>query len=281
MNKTEINWTELSWNPASGCTPISAGCRHCYARRIAEPKRGSAAFPRGFDVTLRPKKLAEPARVERPSLVFTNSMTDMFHSEIPDAYRDRILEAMRETPRHRYQVLTKRVEAAERYFSTRRAPACMWLGATVEHAATAGRVDVLRRIDAPVRFLSIEPMLGPLPDLDLAGIHWVIVGGESGHQLCQERVRSERALVRRGDRKAGERCWEAREDRVQWVRDVRDACSRQGVAFWFKQWGGSRGLMAGRLLDGRTHDGMPTHVPGAMPGADYSHRADRRLSLTA
>jgi len=268
MNVTEINWTELTWNPASGCKKLSAGCKYCYAHGIAEPKRGTAAFPVGFDVMLRPWKLGEPAKVKRPSLIFTNSMTDMFLDEISDSYRDQILDAMANASHHRYQVLTKRPEIAARYFATRKVPDYLWLGTTVEHQATAHRIETLKSIDAKVRYVSAEPLLGPIV-ADLVGIHWLISGGESGNHLMRPNVCTERALVRRGG--AGESTWVARDDRMDWVRGLRDQCQRDNVAFWHKQWGGSKGFLAGRLLDGRTWDEMP-RVPGAMPAA-YKHKA--------
>jgi len=148
MNQTEILWTELTWNPASGCTKVSAGCKYCYAENLAENKRGTPAFPVGFDVVCKPHKLGEPAKLKRPSLIFTNSMTDMFHEQIPDEYRDRIVAAMCAAPQHRYQVLTKRPEVAAKYFASRRAPDCMWLGVTIEHQLTARRLDVLKGISS-------------------------------------------------------------------------------------------------------------------------------------
>jgi len=268
MNETEINWTELTWNPVSGCHKISAGCKYCYAHGIAEPKRGTPAFPNGFDVTLRPHKLGEPAKIKRPSLIFTNSMTDMFLDDIPDSYRDDILRAMAAAPHHRYQILTKRPEKAAQYFSTRKVPDYIWLGTTVEHHKTAHRIATLRSIAARVRFVSAEPLIGPI-EADLTGIHWLISGGESGFHLCRPEICEERALVRRGGK--GESTWVPREDRMDWVRSLRDQCQHYGVAFWHKQWGGSKGFMAGRLLDGRTWDEMPS-VTGAMP-AEYKHKA--------
>jgi len=268
MQKTEINWTELTWGTASGCTKISAGCKHCYAECIAEQKRGTPAFPNGFDVTLRPHKMGEPRSIKAPSMIFTNSMTDLFHEQIPDSFREEQCAVMSEVNRHRYQVLTKRPENAARFFATRPVPDSVWLGVTIEHEKTLHRIDTLRGIAARVRFLSIEPLLGPI-DLRglLDGIHWVIVGGESGSHLLDAEECAIRGLVRRGGR--GEPSWVAREDRMPWVRTIRDACAEAGVPFWFKQWGGSRGPLAGRMLDGRTHDGMPS-IPGAMPGG-YVH----------
>lgn len=264
MNKTAINWTELTWNPWSGCTRVSEGCRYCYAETLAENKRGTAAFPVGFDVTLRPHKLAEPGRVKRGSLIFTNSMTDLFLEDVDDRERDRVLDVMEANPRHRYQVLTKRPLEAARYAKRRALPKCMWLGVTIEHQKTAGRVDVLREIDVPVRFVSAEPLLGALA-LDLRGIAWVIVGGESGTHLAQPEIAEARAIAVR--ERVG---WSPRPNRAPWVRSLRDQCQAAGTAFWFKQWGGTRPHSAGRTLDGRTWDELPT-ASGALP-VDYAHR---------
>lgn len=269
MNNTEINWTEHTWNPMSGCTKITAGCKHCYAETLAENKRGTKAFPNGFDLTFRPHKLDEPRRLKRPSLIFTNSMSDFFHADVPDEYRDRICDAIEASPQHRYQVLTKRPENAARYAKRRRLPRSIWLGTTIEHQATTYRADILRDIDAAVRFVSAEPLLGSMT-LDLTGIHWLISGGESGHHLMREHVCAERGLVVRRTSGDGP-LWAVREDRADWVRTLRDQCLAAGTAFWHKQWGGSSGHLAGRDLDGRTWDEMPT-VEGAMPAAGYVHR---------
>ena len=263
MQATEINWTEVSWNPMSGCTKISAGCKHCYAHALAEQKRGTPAFPDGFDLTLRPHKLSEPRRLKQPSLIFVNSMSDPFHERIPDSYRDEVFAAIERSPQHRYQLLTKRPGKAAEYFATRKVPDCVWLGVTVEHADTAWRLDVLRSITAHVRFVSIEPMLGPIPDINLSGIHWVIVGGESGRHLLQATERDRRGLVRLGQK--GEPRWIARDDRMVWVRQIRDASVAAGVPFHFKQWGGSKGRLAGRMLDGREWSEVP-QIRGALPG---------------
>jgi len=276
MNKTEINWTDLSWNPASGCTKISTECKYCYAHTIAENKRGTRAFPNGFDITLRPWKLDEPERTRAASLIFTNSMTDMFHESISDAYRDQCFAAMTRAPWHRYQVLTKRPEAAERYFSGRAVPSWVWLGCTVGHTDSIGRIDVLRRIDASVRFLSCEPLVGHL-DLSghLDGIHWVIGGGESGSHLSDPATMEIRGMVERGNK--DRQRWVARPDRYHWARDLRDSCVEQRVAFWWKQWGGPTPKGGGREIDGRTWDEMPTS-PGCMPDASLAPESGTRFA---
>lgn len=268
MNRTEINWSELTWNPASGCTKVSAECKHCYAETLAEAKRGTPAFPRGFDVVEKPWKLAEPGRIKRPSLIFTNSMTDMFHEAISDAYRHRMFDAIEAAPQHRYQVLTKRPERARDFFRSRKVPASVWLGVTVGVRATVQRLDVLREIDAPLRWVSAEPLLQDLGELDLRGLAWLIAGGESGAHLSDPRRRARRALVTDGDPRVSR--WVPHPERIAWVRSLRDQCVRAGVAFWFKQWGGPRPTSGGRELDGRTWDEMPTQLAGAMP-AGYAH----------
>jgi protein gp37 len=263
MNETKIGWTRLTWNPLSGCTKVSEGCDHCYAEAVAEPKRGTKAFPNGFEITLRPHKLAEPARVRLPSLIFANSMSDFFHQDIDDGYRDQIFDVIEASPLHRFQVLTKRPKLAAKYFATRPVPANLWLGVTVENRTWRSRIDVLRNIDARVRFLSCEPLLEDLGQLDLRGVHWVIAGGESGAHLSSPDFVAARALVRRARPCAA---WQPRTERIAWMRSIRDQCVSQRVAFFLKQWGGTRPLSAGRELDGRTWDEMPTHVVGAMPG---------------
>jgi protein gp37 len=278
VNETEIRWTELTWNAVSGCTKVSPGCKFCYAETLAENKRGTRAFPVGFDILLRPWKLDEPRKVKRPSLIFTNSMSDFFHADIPDEYRDRMCDAMEGAPQHRYQVLTKRPDIAARYAKRRRLPRSVWIGTTIDNDATTYRADLIRDIDATVRFISAEPLLSAVPSLKLDGIHWLIGGGESGSHLSRDDATGaknleERALVRRGDRRAGEALWVPREDRAHWMRDLRDACVAAGTAFFFKQHGGPRPTSGGHLLDGRAWEEMPTTIPGAMPSEDYAHRS--------
>ncbi len=277
MNETAINWTELTWNPMSGCTKISPECAHCYAYSLAEQRRGTNAFQNGFDLTIRPHKLAEPAKLKAPSLIFTNSMSDPGLDEVPDAYLADILDAMERSPQHRYQVLTKRPEelAAKLRRLGRRMPASVWMGVTIGVQRAAWRLDALRDIPGAVlRFVSAEPILEPLT-LDLTGISWLITGGESGNHASQPKVLDRRFLVRRGDRAKGEPLWVPRPERMEWIRALRDQCDTSGVAHWFKQWGGPRPTSGGRMLDGRTHDGLPLHVPGAMPDG-YEHASRSR-----
>jgi protein gp37 len=267
MNKTAIGWTEFTLNPASGCAKVSAGCKYCYAEHLAEQRRGTKAFPNGFDLTLRPKMLDAARSKRAASLIFTSSMTDVFYEGIDDAYRHQIFSTIEATPRHRYQILTKRPEIALKWFRARPCPDHVWLGVTVEDARVARRLDVLRKIDARVKFVSAEPLIGSLDRVDLSGIDWLIAGGESGGHLKQPEVVEERGLVRRGGR--GEKRWVPREDRYDWVRSLRDRCVGDKIAFWFKQWGGPIPTSAGRILDGRTWDELPT-VPGALPDG-YVH----------
>lgn len=269
MQETKINWTGLTWGAVSGCDVIAPECKFCYAKTLAENRRGTPAFPKGFDITMRPHKLGEPKKIKAPSLIFCNSTSDWFHDDIPDSYRDQMFAAIEETPRHRYQILTKRAKRARAYFRTRKVPRSVWLGVTVGHSSSRWLIDELRAIDAPVRFISAEPLLSAL-DLDLDGISWLISGGESGVHLSQPTHLKQRGLVRKGDLSKGEARWMLRDDRAPWLRELRDQCAAAGVAFWHKQHGGPRPESGGRILDGRTHDGMPDHVPDAMP-AGYVH----------
>ena len=253
MNNTKIIWTEKTWNPASGCSKISSGCKHCYASTLAENKRGTLAFPDGFDLTIRPHKLAEPVRLKTPSIIFVNSMSDLFWDEIPDAYRHEIFDVMDKTPQHIYQVLTKRPDKMLAWSKSRPLPRNVWAGVTCEDDRAVERIDILRDVDAAVRFISAEPLLTPL-SLDLDSIHWVITGGESGGHLFDDATAIKRGLAVY-DRKVKK--WSAQADKVQWVRDIRDKCVDSGVAFFHKQWGGATAKSAGRDLDGRTWDEMP------------------------
>lgn len=270
MNETEISWTELTWNPMSGCTKVSPECAHCYAETLAENKRGTRAFPNGFDLTMRPHKLAEPARIKKPSLIFCNSMSDPGLEELPDDYRGRIFDAIDMTPRHRYQVLTKRPDVLLAWFKRtgRKMSPSVWMGVTIGHRKSTWRLDALRGfrdVGARVLFVSAEPLLTELP-MKLDGIDWIITGGESGNHASDPKILADRFLVARDERSK----WAPRPDRMHFIRDLRDEADRCGTAHWFKQWGGPRPTSGGRMLDGRTHDGMPTHIHGAMPEG-YEH----------
>lgn len=233
MAKSSIEWTESTWNPVTGCTKISAGCRHCYAERMAIRLQamGQPAYTRGFEVVLHPDKLRLPLEWKKPSTIFVNSMSDLFHEDIPDEFILEVFATMRRASWHRFQVLTKRADRLEELDDVIDWPSNVWMGVTVERADYVSRIDCLRRSGACVKFLSCEPLLGPLPGLDLAGIDWVIVGGESGPQ--------------------------SRPIEKAWVRDLRDQCTSADVPFFFKQWGGLNKKKAGRDLDGRTWSEVP------------------------
>ncbi len=238
---TAIEWTNATWNPVTGCTKISAGCDNCYAERFAERFRGVKGHPYedGFDLTLRPERLDQPLKWRRPRMIFVNSMSDLFHKQVPSGFVDRVFDAMERADRHTYQVLTKRSSLMRRYINTRysggQAPSHIWLGTSVEDGTKLSRVRHLRETAAGVRFLSVEPLIGPIPRLDLDGIHWVIVGGESGPR--------------------------ARPMHPEWVQDIRDQCLDARVPFFFKQWGGLRPKSGGRTLDGQEWDQWPTKRP--------------------
>lgn len=268
MNETAIIWTERTWNPASGCKRITSGCAFCYAHTLAEQKRGTPAFPKGFELTLRPHKLREPMRLREPSLIFVNSMSDLFWEEISDEYRDRVLDVIEATPQHEYQVLTKRPEEMLRYSLRRRLPPNFWAGTTIEDQDNAGRASLLRDVRAEVRFISAEPLLGPL-SLDWSGIAWCITGGESGLHLRNPKIREQRGLADFD----GQR-WVPRADRVDWVRSIRDQCQSAGVKFFHKQWGGLTPKSAGRTLDGRTWDEFP-RIPGGREAITNPHLSPR------
>jgi protein gp37 len=231
---TGIEWTQATWNPVTGCTKVSPGCKHCYAERMAKRLQamGQANYRRGFELTPQPHMLELPLRWKQPQTVFVNSMSDLFHPEVEDAYIQQVFDVMRLAHWHRFQVLTKRAERVRSLDRRIDWPANVWLGVSVENERYRHRVDELRKTGASVKFLSLEPLLGPLPDLDLAGIDWVIVGGESGPG--------------------------ARPMNEQWVIEIRDRCLAQGAAFFFKQWGGVSKHRTGRLLEGRTWDDLPS-----------------------
>jgi protein gp37 len=228
-----IEWTEATWNPLTGCDKISPGCTHCYAERLSLRLRamGQPNYRNGFELTLHERMLELPLRWKQPQRVFVNSMSDLFHKDVPEEYVQRVFAVMRQASWHRFQVLTKRSDRLRELSDKIDWPANVWMGVSVESSEYRSRVDDLRRTAARTRFLSIEPLLSPMPDLDLTDIHWAIVGGESGPG--------------------------ARPMQEAWVIDLRDQCLRAGVPFFFKQWGGVNKKRSGRLLAGRTWDEMP------------------------
>lgn len=233
MAKSQIEWTESTWNPVTGCTKISQGCKHCYAAVMANRLKamGQKNYANGFDVTLQPHMLELPLKWKKPQTIFVNSMGDLFHKDVPLEYIQRVFKIMNEAHWHRFQVLTKRADRLEELSPHLEWSDNIWMGVSVENLDVTDRIDHLRRTDAKVKFLSLEPLIGPLPGLDLTGIDWAIVGGESGP----------------GARPIDE----------DWVLDIRDQCLNAGVAFFFKQWGGVNKKKTGRLLEGRTWDQMP------------------------
>ena len=234
-----IEWTEATWNPLTGCDKISPGCTHCYAERMSQRLRamGQPNYRNGFELTLHERMLELPLRWKQPQRVFVNSMSDLFHKDVPEEYIQRVFAVMREASWHRFQVLTKRSDRLRALSPKFDWPANVWMGVSVESSDYRFRVDDLRHTAARVRFLSVEPLLGPIPDLELKNIHWTIVGGESGPG--------------------------ARPMLEEWVIDLRDQCRRAAVPFFFKQWGGVNKKRTGRLLEGRTWDEMPTVLPGS------------------
>lgn len=239
--KSNIEWTEQTWNPTSGCTKISPGCKHCYAETMAIRLKamGARGYANGFQLAIHPYRLDQPLKRKKPTVYFVNSMSDLFHDDIPDSFLDDVFSVINKTPQHTYQILTKRAERLPRYFSNRKCPKNVWLGVSVEDR-TFGlpRIDSLRQVNARIRFLSVEPLLESLGNIDLTGIHWVIVGGESGHK--------------------------ARPMQKEWVDEIRMQCDAKNVAFFFKQWGGwgidgkrRAKKENGRELHGRVWDAMP------------------------
>ena len=236
-----IEWTEQTWNPTTGCTKVSPGCKHCYAEVMARRLKamGALGYENEFRLTLHENRLEQPQLRKKPTTYFVNSMSDLFHEDIHDAFLDRVFTVITNTPQHTYQILTKRAERLPQYFGWRTCPQNVWLGVSVEDRKYGvPRIDYLRRVDARIRFLSIEPLLEDLGEIDLRGIHWVIVGGESGPK--------------------------ARPMREEWVANIQERAEEAGAAFFFKQWGGwgADGIKRhkkanGRIFRGRTWDNYP------------------------
>lgn len=234
---TAIEWTDETWNPTTGCTKVSPGCAHCYIERTPAFRIAGRRFVRGHIPVLQHEdRLEQPLRWRQPRRIFVNSMSDIFHDDIPDSFIARVFNAMVRAHWHQFQVLTKRSARLRELAHRLPWPGNVWQGVSVENAAHVYRVADLQAVPAAVRFLSIEPLLGPIPRLPLEGIHWVIVGGESGP--------------------------ERRPVQPEWVRDIQRLCREAGTSFFFKQWGGPTAKSGGRLLDGRTWDEMPRTASG-------------------
>lgn len=238
-DRSAIEWTQATWNPVTGCSKVSPGCAHCYAETFAERWRGVPGHPyeQGFDLKLWPERLDVPLRWRRPRMVFVNSMSDLLHEQIPFEFVARVFGVMVEARHHTFQILTKRHERLADLAPDLPWPPNVWMGVSVENRRFVHRANYLRRVPAAVRFVSAEPLLGPLEGLDLHGIDWLIAGGESGPRH--------------------------RPVREEWILDLKERCEEAEVPFFFKQWGGTRSKSGGRLLQGRTWDAMPDAVPSS------------------
>jgi protein gp37 len=241
-SQSTIEWTEQTWNPTTGCTKVSPGCKNCYAEVMARrlTAMGTPGYEKGFKLATHPGRLDQPLQRKKPAVYFVNSMSDLFHEDVADAFIDQVFSIIESTPQHTYQILTKRADRLPRYFGKSKLPANVWLGVSVEDRKYGvPRIDELRKVNARIRFLSVEPLLEDIGKINLKDIHWVIVGGESGHK--------------------------ARPMRQEWVENVQQQAQKAGSAFFFKQWGGwgvdgkkrSKGEN-GRVLNGQTWDAMPT-----------------------
>ncbi|MBL7940356.1 MAG: phage Gp37/Gp68 family protein [Flavobacteriales bacterium] len=235
MAQSSIEWTEMTWNPTTGCNKLSAGCKFCYAEVMSRRLQamGVEKYKDNFKLRIHESELDTPYTWKKPKVVFVNSMSDLFHKDVPVEFIQRVFAVMKDNPQHVFQVLTKRADVLLRYDQQGllQWPHNVWMGTSVEDGRVRHRIELLRQTGARVKFLSCEPLIGPLPNMDLRGIDWVIVGGESG--------RKPRLM------------------KPDWVLDIKDQCDRANVAFFFKQWGGTNKKAAGRELDGRTYDEMP------------------------
>lgn len=230
---SKIEWTDTTWNPVTGCTKVSAGCKHCYAERLARRLKamGNPSYRNGFEVTLHEHLLVAPANWKTSRMIFVNSMSDLFHENVPSEFIREVFHTMERNPQHRFQILTKRSDRLLHLSPELTWPGNVWMGVSIENADYLYRIDHLKQTGAHYRFLSCEPLLGSLKGMNLNGIDWVIVGGESGPKA--------RPMAR------------------LWVTEIRDQCVRAGIPFFFKQWGGTNKKKAGRLLDGKTWDQFP------------------------
>ncbi|MCB0543574.1 MAG: phage Gp37/Gp68 family protein [Saprospiraceae bacterium] len=244
MAHSSIEWTQQTWNPTTGCTKISQGCKFCYAEAFTKRLQamGLEKYQNGFDLTIHPDELDKP-RKWKPAVIFVNSMSDLFHEKVPLEFIQSVFKVMNECPQHHFQVLTKRAELAAAYSPYLNWTPNIWLGVSVEDERVVGRIDYLRRTGAFVKFLSLEPLIGPLPRLNLEGMDWVIVGGESGRK--------------------------PRPMQPEWVKDILEQCKSANVAFFFKQWGGRNKKASGRELNGQTYDEYPAKVHNA-----FNHRTN-------
>ncbi|MDQ7089736.1 MAG: phage Gp37/Gp68 family protein [Methylococcales bacterium] len=246
--KSQIEWTEQTWNPTTGCTKVSAGCKHCYAEIMAKRLKamGTNGYQNGFELSLLPERLSQPIKRKKPTTYFVNSMSDLFHEDIPFSFIDKVFKVIKQTPQHRYQILTKRENQLVAYFKDRNVPDNVWLGVSVENIKEGlPRIEILKKIPAKIRFLSIEPLLEDLGEVDFSNIHWVIVGGESGSK--------------------------ARPMEEQWVLNIQEQCDRQNIAFFFKQWGtwGADGVKRnkhknGKLLNNKIYHNYPKIQQGRL-----------------
>jgi protein gp37 len=259
VSRSKIEWTHSTWNPVTGCSKVSPGCDHCYAERMARRLKGMgvAKYKNGFEVTIHPEVLEAPLQWKKPQIVFVNSMSDLFHEKIPFEYVERIFDVMNRANWHIFQILTKRSKPLVKLAPKLHWPENVWMGVTCETEQYQFRINDLRKTRANIKFLSLEPLLGPLPSLDLTNIDWVIVGGESGPG--------------------------ARPMKKEWVVEIQKQCRLQAVPFFFKQWGGLNKRAAGRLLNGRLYEQMP-EIPEASASFQhslgfYNQAMEHRISI--
>lgn len=233
MATSKIEWTESTWNPITGCTKISSGCKNCYAERMANRLNlmGNPNYRNGFQLTLHDHALSYPLNWKKPQTIFVNSMSDLFHEDVPEHFIFSVFETIEKASWHKFQILTKRAARLNKLSQILNWPTNLWMGVSVEDDSVVDRIDFLRDVPAYIKFLSIEPLIGPLPIINLENIDWVIVGGESGPK--------------------------ARPMKEEWVIDIKDQCKKQNIPFFFKQWGGTNKKKSGRLLKGKYHNDLP------------------------